>query len=196
MTSAVRRGRPRDEAIDAAILAAAVDELTERGFLSFTMEAVAARAGVAKTTVYRRWPGGTHELALEAMRSLRSAECEEPPPGSSPRDEILYLLDGMRRTWTDRRYAMLMRRVSADGSIRPDEYRSVRDRLVAPHVSRLSQAVKRARDEGLIRTDADLVSVRQLLTSPILAAAFTHNERTTRAQLAFVVDTVLRGVAP
>jgi AcrR family transcriptional regulator len=194
--TAVKRGRPRDEAIDAAILAAAVDELTERGFLSFTMEAVAARAGVAKTTVYRRWPSGTHDLALEAMRSVRSAECEEPPAGSPPRDEILYLLDGMRRTWTDARYAMLMRRVSADGSIRPDEYRSVRDRLVAPHVNRLAQAVERAQDEGLIRRDADLVWVRQLLTSPILAAAFTHRGRVTRAELAFTVDTVLRGLAP
>jgi AcrR family transcriptional regulator len=194
--TAVKRGRPRDEAIDAAILAAAVDELTERGFLSFTMEAVAARAGVAKTTVYRRWPGGTHELAVEAMRSLRSAECEEPPAGSSARDELLYLLDGMRRTWTDERYAMLMRRVSADGSIRPEEYRSVRDRLVAPHVNRLTQAVQRARDEGLIRPDVDLVWVRQLLTAPILAAAFTHRDRVTRAELAFTVDTVLRGLAP
>jgi hypothetical protein len=43
----------------------------------------------------------------------------------------------------------------------------------------------------LIRPDADLDWVRQLLTAPILAAAFTHNERTTRAQLAFVVETVL-----
>jgi len=195
MTTPTRRGRPRDEAIDAAILAAAVDELTERGFLSFTMEAVAARAGVAKTTVYRRWPGGTQELALEAMRSLRSADCEEPPAGSSPRDEILYLLDGMRRTWTDRRYAMLMRRVSADGSIRPDEYRAVRDRLVAPHIARLEQAIERARDEGLIRPDTDLAWMRQLLVAPVLAASFTHND-VTYAQLAFVVDTVLLGVAP
>lgn len=195
MTITTRRGRPRDEAIDAAILEAAVDELTERGFLSFTVEAVAARAGVAKTTVYRRWPGGTHDLAIEAMRSLRSAECEEPPAGSGPRDEILYLLDGMRRTWTDRRYAMLMRRVSADGSIRPDEYRTVRDRLVAPHIARLDQAIERARDEGLIRLDADLVWMRQLLVAPVLAAAFTHND-VTHAQLAFVVDTVLLGVAP
>jgi hypothetical protein len=56
---------------------------------------------------------------------------------------------------------------------------------------RLTQAIERAQEAGLIRPDADLDWVRQLLTAPILAAAFTHNERTTRAQLAFVVETVL-----
>jgi hypothetical protein len=54
----------------------------------------------------------------------------------------------------------------------------------------------RAVDEGLIRADADLDWVRQLITSPVLAAAVTHRARVTRAQVEYILDTMLRGVAP
>jgi hypothetical protein len=51
-------------------------------------------------------------------------------------------------------------------------------------------------DEGFIRADADLDWVRQLITSPVLAAAMTHRARVTRAQVEYTLDTMLRGVAP
>jgi AcrR family transcriptional regulator len=50
------RGRPRRPATDAAILQAAVDLVAERGVAGATVSAVAARAGVARATVYLRWP--------------------------------------------------------------------------------------------------------------------------------------------
>jgi len=57
MSSAKRgRGRPRREGADEEILDVARDILAERGYRELTVDAVAERAGVAKTTVYRRWP--------------------------------------------------------------------------------------------------------------------------------------------
>ena len=50
------RGRPRLQATDQAIFDAAAELIRERGYDGFSMAAVADRAGVAKTTVYRRWP--------------------------------------------------------------------------------------------------------------------------------------------
>ena len=50
------RGRPRREGADEEILDVARDLLAERGYRELTVDAVAERAGVAKTTVYRRWP--------------------------------------------------------------------------------------------------------------------------------------------
>ena len=61
-----RRGRPRSEEADRAILAAATQLLAERGLGGMSMEEVAARAGVAKATVYRRW-GSRGALALDAF---------------------------------------------------------------------------------------------------------------------------------
>lgn len=60
------RGRPRDPAVDALLLAAARDDLAEHGWSDFSIAGVAERAGVARTTVYRRWPGRV-ELAVDAV---------------------------------------------------------------------------------------------------------------------------------
>ncbi len=49
-------GRPRDPALDVAILAAALDLLGEGGLETCALDAVARRAGVGKATIYRRWP--------------------------------------------------------------------------------------------------------------------------------------------
>ena len=50
------RGRPRDPATDATIIRAAVELMGERGLAGTTLSAVARRAGVARATVYLRWP--------------------------------------------------------------------------------------------------------------------------------------------
>ncbi len=61
-----RGGRPRNEAATAAILSAALDLMEEVGLKAVTMEGIAARAGVTKTTVYRRWPS-TWAIVLDAF---------------------------------------------------------------------------------------------------------------------------------
>jgi AcrR family transcriptional regulator len=61
-----RPGRPREEATERAITAAARSVLAEQGLTRLSMEHVAARAGVAKSTLYRRWPSKV-ELAVHAV---------------------------------------------------------------------------------------------------------------------------------
>lgn len=67
------RGRPRREGTDEEILSVARMLLAERGYRELTVDAVAERAGVAKTTVYRRWP---------SKGTLVAAVVPPPPPGS------------------------------------------------------------------------------------------------------------------
>lgn len=196
MTTATRRGpgRPRDEAADAAILEAAIDELADKGFHAASIEGIAARAGVAKTTIYRRWPG-SDGLFLDALRSRFHSDNPEPPDGSV-RDQLLALLEGMRRNWSDPRYAAIMRRVAADGTNKPEVYRHCRDQLIAPHIAALHRVLRRGQDEGLIRDDVDVEFARTLFTSPIIAAAMTLRPRVTRHQVEVIVDTVLAGLRP
>jgi AcrR family transcriptional regulator len=190
-----RRGRPRDASIDAAILDATIDELIERGYLGLSMESIAARARIAKTTLYRRWPS-SDDLVLESMRAFEPPADTEEPELAPGREELLFLLERMRKTWSDARYAALMRRLAADGSSHPDVYRHFRDQLLKPRLERMNRALRRAILAGVVRDGVDLASVRQMLSAPILAAALTHKDKLTRAQLAFTVDTVLAGLAP
>jgi AcrR family transcriptional regulator len=195
MTTVERRGpgRPRDEAIDVAILEATIDELIERGFIAASMESIAARAGIAKTTLYRRW-SNTTELAVAAMRSFE--EDVEAPPEGTVRDQLVCLIDVMRRRWGNPRYAAVMRRVAADGSMQPETYKGARERLVGPYVRMTNKVLRRGVEEGIIRADVELEFIRQMLVSPIMAAALTHKERLSRGQIELTVDTVLAGLAP
>lgn len=83
------RGRPRSDRAREAILDATLGELTDHGFLGLGIEAIAQRAGVAKTTIYRWWPDKV-ALALDALRHL--PELPESDTGSLVGD-----LDLLRR---------------------------------------------------------------------------------------------------
>lgn len=85
-TSAPRAtgGRPRSATADAAILAATRAALAELGWSKLTLGDVATRAGVAKTTLYRRW-AGKNELVVDAVAALFD-ELEVPDRGSLAAD--------------------------------------------------------------------------------------------------------------
>lgn len=67
-TAGAKRGRPRSAKVDAAIIEACRDLLMEGGYEMLSIEAVAARAGVGKATIYRRWPGKP-ELVIEVLEA-------------------------------------------------------------------------------------------------------------------------------
>jgi AcrR family transcriptional regulator len=69
------RGRPRDPSCGQAILEATIELLAELGYDRMSVDAVAARAGVSKPTIYRRWPEGKDQLVAAAV-----ARCKEDVP--------------------------------------------------------------------------------------------------------------------
>jgi AcrR family transcriptional regulator len=78
MSKAKPRGRPRSAALRRKILRAAANLLNERGISGVTMEAIAARAGVGKPTIYREWPNAP-SVALAAF--LETVDQSDPTPG-------------------------------------------------------------------------------------------------------------------
>src|ERR1700722_9113376 len=90
---AVRRpGRPRSERAEQAILDAALEAIAERGVDGVGCEDIAARAGVGKATLYRRWPG-KEDLLIAAFASLKSPLPE--PRGESVREDLVAMLEVM-----------------------------------------------------------------------------------------------------
>ncbi|HEY1523225.1 MAG TPA: TetR/AcrR family transcriptional regulator [Solirubrobacteraceae bacterium] len=90
---APHRGRPRDPSCDVAILEATIELLAELGYDRMTVDAVAARAGVSKPTIYRRWPEGKDELVSAAV-----ARCKEEMPSidtGSLRGDLVAALEHM-----------------------------------------------------------------------------------------------------
>ena len=169
----VRRGpgRPRSANRDEAIVAAAIDELVANGYAGMSIEGVAARAGVAKTTVYRRW-AGKDDLVLAALSKVKGPLPE--PPGTSVRADLTYILEQMRTSWLDSTHGRLMQRLAADGYARPELYRRFRDQVVGPRHEVTYGVLRRGAERGDIRADFDPAWVNDMLTSPIIAAGLTH----------------------
>src|SRR6266581_9218717 len=90
VTGRRRPGRPRSERADRAIMDATLSLFAESGAAGLCIEKVAARAGVGKATIYRRWPG-KEDLLLDAMAWLRVPLPR--PRGESVRDDLVALLD-------------------------------------------------------------------------------------------------------
>src|SRR5258707_9244029 len=79
------RGRPRDQHADAKILKATIRLLEQHGFRAVTLEGIAEEAGVARTTVYRRWPNkaaGLIEAFLLHYSSPNALPGQPLPDGS------------------------------------------------------------------------------------------------------------------
>jgi AcrR family transcriptional regulator len=85
------RGRPRDPQRREAILQAALALVAEVGYDRVTVDAIAARAGVSKPTLYRRWPHGKSELVADAIRE-RHAQGGATPDTGSLRGDLLALI--------------------------------------------------------------------------------------------------------
>src|ERR1022692_1245880 len=93
-----RAGRPRSEQADRAIIEAALDLFAESGPEGLGIEKVAARAGVGKATIYRRWPG-KEDLLLAALAALNAPLPK--PRGRSVREDLLVLLEAMCEQFAD-----------------------------------------------------------------------------------------------
>src|ERR1700689_4215907 len=87
--AARRPGRPRSEHAEQALLDATIEAIGECGIDGVRCEDVAARAGVGKATLYRRWPG-KEDLLIAAFAAMKRPLPE--PGGASVRADLIELL--------------------------------------------------------------------------------------------------------
>ncbi|HEY3709342.1 MAG TPA: TetR/AcrR family transcriptional regulator [Amycolatopsis sp.] len=98
-------GRPRDASRDVAILDATLALLTENGYEQLSMEAVAARSGVAKTTIYRRY----RDKAALAAAAVEHRSPASPPelPGGDLREDLVALVTWLARQIAEQEIGLL-----------------------------------------------------------------------------------------
>ncbi|ETT46600.1 MULTISPECIES: TetR/AcrR family transcriptional regulator [unclassified Paenibacillus] len=90
------KNRRRGKELEAAILQAVREELTEQGYSNLTMESVAERAGTSKAVLYRRWANRA-ELVLAAIRERVPLPLEEVPDHGNLRDDVCGVLRAMNQ---------------------------------------------------------------------------------------------------
>lgn len=147
-----RPGRPRDPAVDAAILAAARELVLETGYGSATIEAVARRAGVGRPTVYRRWANRA-DLVFDAL--FEATETVPIPDTGDLLTDLVSLgrvvADDMSSPAAAQALVAVMAEVGSDSEIAAQ----VRQQTIQPRVDALAVLVERAQEQGTARRDID-----------------------------------------
>ncbi|MFI1256890.1 TetR/AcrR family transcriptional regulator C-terminal ligand-binding domain-containing protein [Streptomyces netropsis] len=196
-TAAERRGRPRNAAVDTTVIETVL-RLLEDGVTigDLSMERIAREAGVGKATVYRRW-AGKEALMLDVMRSLDGGAQQPSPAGESVRDDLVAMLEFLRRRGLAKRSSALLRTVVAQMQAQPQLWKEYHDTVVTARREAMLGVLRRGTLTGEIRADRDLELLADLFVSPMLSRAMLHEWKEMPEGLAEqIVDTVLEGARP
>ena len=155
------RGRPRSQEAHQAILAAVIELLGEQGLNGLTIEAVAARAGVGKTTIYRRW-GHKNDLIVEAIEQLRPPTDALPDTGSLLGD-LNMMVAVQRERLEASRLPRIMPRVLSEAMEDPELHAAIVTRAVVPIREALARMLQRGIDRGELRDDLDVETTVDVL---------------------------------
>ncbi|TFC66180.1 TetR/AcrR family transcriptional regulator [Cryobacterium sp. TMT2-4] len=157
-------GRPRDPDMDQAILRAAIELLSEVGYVRVTVAEVARRAGVSKPAIYRRWSQKS-QLVVEAMvTQIRPGKDNDS--GSAAGDLVALtdeLIDVLTRTPLGRVLPGLVAEMAAD----PVLAASYRDLIIKPNLRHWRAAVERGIASGELSVDMDVDFVLNALVGPL-----------------------------
>ena len=150
MTGDRKPGRPRSEATRRAILTAAIDELTERGYAQLSIEGIAARAGAGKQTIYRWWPSRA-DVVLDALLDVAASRITVPDEGSLHADLDAFLA----ATFRQRGQRPVLVGLMAEALLDPVFAAQFRDRFLFGRRDALRAVLTRASARGEIAADVD-----------------------------------------
>ena len=185
-------GPPRSEQADQAILSAALDLFAECGPDALCIEQVAAKAGVGKATIYRRWPG-KEDMLVDALGGLGTHL--PVPQGKSVRADLIALLDAICREAADPRRARLFALLQGEGAALPAaDGRSTSRRWCSRRRDVVRSVLRRGVATGELRENTDIDAATFLLNGAVLASMYGQGH--TDAKYAKrVVEELLRGLA-
>jgi AcrR family transcriptional regulator len=188
-----RRRRGPSPRVRADALAATLAELAEGGFAALSLERVARRAGVHKTTLYRRW-GTREELVLEAMLE-RAADRISVPDTGSLREDLLELARTAAANAAAPEVAAMARAVAAE-SPHDSKLAAANRRFWTERLALDAVIVERAIERGELAAETNAQRVIEAVLGPIHLRLLLTGEAVDRSFLETIVELVVDGVAP
>jgi AcrR family transcriptional regulator len=162
-TSTPRRGRPRDPAIEEAVMRATTNRLAADGYTRMTIADVAEDAGVTRPTIYRRWPG-KRELVTAALDfRFRQEQATRPPLDLDGMSAIEAVKAALRRLIPAReadRVVPLIGSVLVEDLHTPELIQIFREHAMAPRVQIFADTLRALQKRGDLKLalDVDLIS--------------------------------------
>jgi AcrR family transcriptional regulator len=190
-TGSRRRGRPRSEKARRSIIKAAQALLADGGLGAVTMEAVAARAGVGKPTVYRWWP----DRHAVAMAALMETELDKPvrSGGSSAIAALRAQLRAIAKrfaTTTGRHVASMIAAAQTESELS----KAFRNHFVLARRAEGKALLERAMQNREVRRDLDAEVALDLLYGPLFFRLLMGHAPLDEAFVDGVLDQALQGM--
>ncbi|MFC7219476.1 TetR/AcrR family transcriptional regulator [Streptomyces polyrhachis] len=184
----------RSEKSHQATLAAAMDLCVEQGYGKVTVEAIAARAGVSKKTIYRWWPT-KGAVVLEALIALVGKATQFPDTGdvaADMRTQMTAVLDNVMTGPHAAVYAGVIAEAQHDETLA----HNLLAHLLQPRIEAARDRLRLAREKGQLAPDADVELAVDLLYGPVYYRLLLNLGMYSREQLHTLIDLVIGAFAP
>ncbi|WP_280448245.1 TetR/AcrR family transcriptional regulator [Nocardia brasiliensis] len=151
--------------ITKSITEAVLDELAEQGFARMSMEAVAKRAGVGKSALYRRWPSKL-EMALAVLAEFSVSRATVADTGSL-RGDLRETLDVLLEWLTHPRFSRILPDLVAETARNPELAEFVDTMIGTPRRTRGAELLRRAIDRGELPADLNIELALDIVAAPL-----------------------------
>ena len=180
--------RPRSTQCDRAILDAALAEYARNGLDGMSVDAVAARGGVSKATIYRRYPS---KAVLVVAAANAAAEEQAPIPDTgSVRGDMTTALRNLRRLLDDPILGAAKRMLLVEAE-RNDELARMHAEEVRDRRHGMFNVFRRGIERGELRPDIDVEFAADTVGAPVFYRHLVSRARITDAYIAQIVDEFL-----
>jgi len=183
-----RPGRPRDPGYDKAILDATLEILNVRGYAGLSIDGVAAKTGVGRPTIYRRWPS---KPALVIAALTQSPLLTPAHDTGALRDDLLAFQSDQVRMMNLPASRRITAGLVADLVADPELAETYLGDYVGQRQAAVRQALQRGIERGELRPDANLDLIYDLLMGPLFMRSVVRGETLSPAMAEQMVDIVL-----
>jgi len=181
-------GRPQESRVTDAIIDAALAELADNGFRGVAIDAVARRAGVGKSALYRRWRSKV-EMTADALRAL-SVTAEPVPDTGSLNGDVRALLNEVRDWLSEPRIRRIYPDLLAEAQRNPVLAEALMDYVGEPRRQRAQTVLDRAAGRGELSVAADNDLVLDALGALVFWRLIALQRRVTRVYLDRVAEVI------
>ncbi|HEX4249953.1 MAG TPA: TetR/AcrR family transcriptional regulator [Pseudonocardia sp.] len=190
-TEAARPQQPRSVRARQAVLDAATELLDEGGLPAATIDAISARSGVSKATIYKHWPSRT-AVAAEAFGRRMSSAVELPDTGSGREDlrEQVLRVSAFYGSPAGRVFGQLLAASVTD----PEASAFFRTFFLAARRKAIAILWQRALDQGEVNPDIDVEVAQDILFGPLIFRLLSGHAPLTQELAAQVADAALHGL--
>ncbi|MFE6039876.1 TetR/AcrR family transcriptional regulator [Streptomyces sp. NPDC056452] len=186
--------RRRGPDLTEAIMRTTVELGQELGYARLSIEAIAARAGVGKHTVYRRWPS-KGALLLDSLLSVNGAALDYPDTGdvlADLRTQIHAIVELLGRAPLDSLFRAMIGEAQHDTGVAA----ALNERFIAPQARKTVVRLEKAREQGQLSPDFDLDLAMTILSGPLYFRLLITQEPLTPAYVDRVLKALFTGMRP